>query len=60
VSVVVAFVFVGVVIVAVVIAFVAVAAAGGDGAVKCRPRLVDAVATVVAAVMVNAVGKELC
>ena len=58
VSVVVAIVFVGVVIAAVVIAVVVLAAAGDDGAVKCRPGLVDAVAAVVAAVMVNEAGKE--
>ena len=54
----VAIVLVGVVIAAVVIAVVVLAAAGGDGAVKCRPRLVDAVAAVVAAVMVSAVGRK--
>ena len=60
VSVLVAVVFVGIVVAAVAIAVVVLAAAGGDGTVKRRPRLVDAVAAVLAAVMVNAVGKELC
>ena len=60
VKVLVAFVFVGVVLAAAVVVVVVLAAAGGDGAVECCPRSVDAVAAVVAAVMVNAVGKELC